>query len=102
MAMIEVNHSVLRDVASAITTYCSAQDKEMREADAGINQMLKADWNGPDAQEFGRRWSDANSSDSTAFRFRESLSNFGEALTACADEYRSAQEDAYNAAAKLR
>jgi len=36
MALIEVNHSGLREVAAAIETYCSAQDSEMRSADGEI------------------------------------------------------------------
>lgn len=101
MAFIEVNHKVLRDVAAAINTYCSAQDREMRTADSEIKSVLSSDWIGPDAQEFGKRWEKVDASDSTTVRFRELLKNFGEGLTACANEYQSAQEDAYNAANRL-
>ena len=101
MALIEVNHKVLRDVASAVTTYCSAQDREMRSADSDIKSMLSSEWIGLDAQEFGRKWEDVDASTSTSVKFRESLKNFGEALIACANEYQSAQEDAYNAANRL-
>ena len=101
MALIEVNHKVLRDVAAAITTYCSAQDREMRSADTEIKAMLISDWIGLDAQEFGRKWSGVNTNDSTTIKFRDSLKNYGENLTACANEYQAAQEDAYNAANRL-
>ncbi|CDX04950.1 Type VII secretion system ESAT-6-like [Desulfitobacterium hafniense] len=101
MALIEVNHKVLRDVAAAITTYCSAQDKEMRAADSDIKSILSSDWIGLDAQEFGRKWEGVDANDSTTVKFRESLKSFGESLTACANEYQSAQEDAYNAANRL-
>lgn len=101
MALIEVNHNVLRDVASAITTYCSVQDVEMRSADSEAKSMLTSDWLGLDAQEFGKKWEGVDGADSTAVKFRESLRKFGEALSACADEYKSAQEDAYNAASSL-
>ena len=98
MAMIEVNHKVLRDVATAITTYCSAQDREMRTADTDIKSMLTSDWLGGDAQEFGKKWEDVDADNSTTVKFRESLKNFGENITACANEYEKAQVDAYNAA----
>lgn len=101
MAMIEVNHKVLRDVASAITTYYTAQDREMRSADTEIKSMLASDWLGPDAMEFGRIWEAVDSNDSITVKFRESLKNFGESITACAYEYEKAQGDAYNAANRL-
>ena len=101
MAIIEVNHRTLRDVASAITTYCSTQDKEMKSADADIKSMLSTGWQGLDAQEFGRKWEGVNNSDSAAVKFRESLKNFGDGLTACANEYEKAQADSYNEANHL-
>ena len=101
MAFIEVNHKALRDVAAAINTYCSAQDKEMRSADSDIKSLLSSDWIGLDAQEFGRKWERVDASDSTTVKFRELLKNFGESLMACANEYQSAQEDTYNAANRL-
>ena len=101
MAMIDVNHRVLREVAAAITAYCSAQDREMRSADTEIKSMLTTDWLGQDAQEFGRKWEGVDESGSIAVKMRESLKRFGENLTACANEYQAAQEDAYNAASRL-
>lgn len=101
MAIIEVNHKTLRDVAAAIKTYCSAQDREMRSADSDIKSMLSSDWVGADARQFGGKWEGVDEKDSTAVRFRESLKNFGEGLSNCANEYQSAQEDTYNAASRL-
>jgi len=101
MAVIEVNHKVLRDVAAAVTTYCNAQDREMRSADSDIKSMLSSDWLGFDAQEFGRKWEGVDDNNSTAVKFRESLKNFGESLTACANEYENAQTSTYNAANSL-
>ena len=101
MAQIEVNHKTLRDIASAITTYCAAQDREMSSADTEIKSMLTSDWTGLDAQEFGGKWEGVDADDSTAVKFRKSLKSYGEALTACANEYQSAQEDAYNKANRL-
>jgi uncharacterized protein YukE len=98
MALIEVNHKVLRDVAAATAAYCSAQDREMRSADADVKSMLSAGWLGLDAQEFGRKWEGVDESGSTAVKFRESLKKFGENLDACASEYQKAQEDSYNQA----
>ena len=96
MALIEVNHRTLRDVAVAITTYCTVQDKEMRSADTEIKSMLISDWLGTDAQEFGRKWEGVDDNDSTSVKFRESLKKYGENLTVCADLYQTAQADAYN------
>lgn len=101
MAMIEVNHKVLRDVASAITTYCTAQDREMSSADTEIKSMLTSDWLGPDALEFGKTWENVDSNDSTTVKFRETLKNFGESIATCASEYENAQGDAYNTANRL-
>jgi hypothetical protein len=101
MSMIDVNHRTLRDVAAAITTYCTAQDREMRIADTEIKSMLTNGWLGMDADEFRRKWAGVNANDSTAVRFRESLKNYGECLVACANEYENAQADAVNAAGLL-
>ena len=98
MALIEVNHRILREVSSAITTYCTKQDSEMRIADQDIKYMLSSGWLGPDAQEFGGKWEDVDSNDSTTVKFRESLKNFAESITACANEYQNAQIDAYTLA----
>lgn len=101
MAVIEVNHQVLRDVASAINSYCFKQDIAMKEADRDIKMMLSSDWVGEDATEFGNKWEGVDDSDSTAAKFRKSLRNFSEALEACANEYQTAQEDSYAEADKL-
>ncbi|MDR1157514.1 MAG: hypothetical protein LBK75_04310 [Oscillospiraceae bacterium] len=101
MALLKVNHKTLRDVASAVAAYCAVQDREMRSADADMKSVLTSDWLGLDAQEFGHKWEDVDANDSTTVKFRESLKNFGENLTACANEYESAQADAYNAAHRL-
>jgi hypothetical protein len=101
MALIEVNHRTLRDVASEITSYCSVQDREMRSADTDIKSMLFSDWMGSDAQEFGKKWEGVDDNNSTSIKFRDSLKNFGDNLTACANEYENAQGDAYNEANRL-
>ena len=101
MALIEVNHSVLRSVAAAIDTYCTAQDKEMKAADSAIKSMLATDWQGADAQEFGKKWAGVNVNGSMAMKFRDSLKKYSEALNSCADIYKNAQADSYNEANKL-
>ena len=101
MAVIEVNHKILRNVAAEINTYCTSQDREMRLADNNIKSMLLVDWVGDDAMEFRNKWEDIDSSDSTAVKFRESLKKFGEGLEACANEYQTAQEDSYSEADRL-
>jgi len=101
MAVIEVNHRALREVAAAVSAYCTAQDREMGSADLNVKSMLTTDWFGSDAQEFGRQWEGVDDGDSTSVKLRESLTKYGEALTACANEYQAAQEDVYNAANRL-
>jgi len=98
MAVIKVNHQLLRDVTTEINSYCADQDSRMRSADSEIKSMLTSGWKGLDAQEFGHVWESVDSSDSTTVKFRESLKKFGESLTACANQYSRAQEDSYNKA----
>ena len=99
--MIEINHRTLRDAAAAITTYCAAQDKEMRSADTEMQLMFVSGWVGSDANEFKMKWAGVNTQDSTAAKFRESLKNYGESLVACANEYENAQVESINAAGPL-
>ena len=101
MAPIEVNHSVLREVAQAVEDYCGAQDREMRRADEDVKAMLSSDWLGADARDFGGRWEGVDGSGSTAVKLRDSWQRFGEGLTACANEYAAAQAEVYNAASRL-
>ncbi len=101
MAVIEVNHKTLREVADAIKTYCSAQDREMRSADTEVKSMLSSEWVGLDAQQFGAKWEGVDENGGATVKFRESLKKFSEGLTACANEYQRAQEDSYNEAARL-
>ena len=101
MAKIEVNHKIIRDVATAITSYCTEQDAQMRAADSEVKSMLAASWTGTDAMEFGGKWEGIDADDSTTVRFRKSLEDFANALNACAVEYQTAQENAYNKAAWL-
>ena len=101
MSKIEVNHKKLREAASAITTYCTEQNRQMRDADSEVKSMLSAGWTGTDAMEFGGKWEGVDSDDSTTVRFRKALEEFAKALNACADEYQKAQEDAYNKASWL-
>ena len=96
--LIDVNHKTLQDVAVAINTYCTAQDREMKIADTEVRALLTSGWIGPDAREFGHNWDGVNQSDSTAVKFREYLEFYADCLVACANEYKAAQEDVVNAA----
>ena len=44
MALIEVNHKTLKEVAEAIDTYCETQDSEMKKAKSAVSNMLLKDW----------------------------------------------------------
>lgn len=101
MAFIEVDHRKLREAAEAITAYCSVQDQEMRSADEAVKSMLSSGWTGADAREFGHSWEGVNDKQSTAVKFRESLEQYAECLSACADAYQNAQADSYNEANRL-
>ena len=101
MAIIEVDHKYLREVASACTAYCEKQDSEMRTADSEIQAMLTADWTGGDAREFRMKWVAIDSRTSQTVKLRNAVEALGENLTACADEYEKAQGEAYNDANHL-
>ncbi|CDX04944.1 Hypothetical protein DPCES_5058 [Desulfitobacterium hafniense] len=80
MAVIEVNHKTLRDVAAAVTTYCSAQDREMRSTDTDVKSMLSTDWLGLDTQKLGHKWEGVDDKNSTTVKFRELLKSSAKAL----------------------
>ena len=101
MSIIDVNHRDLRQVATAIETYCQAQDREMNIANSAITEMLSSDWQGQDAQAFGQNWAGVNTQGSVAVKFRDSLRNFAEALNASADLYERTQVNVFNSATRL-
>lgn len=101
MAVIEVNHKTLRNVAKAIDNYCDEQNREMRSADSAVKQMLSSGWTGADAYTFSDKWESVDDSSSTTVKLRDSLKKYSEGLTACANEYQNAQEEAYNEANRL-
>lgn len=101
MAVIQVNHQVLRNTAQAIDDYCETQRREMKELDSAVKQMLRSDWVGPDSREFGGKWEDVDAKDSVSVKFRDSLRDYSKALKASANAYQDAQETAYNLASLL-
>ena len=101
MALIEVNHQALRNMARAIDTYCEEQDKQMRTADTAVKDMLSSHWIGPDAMEFGKNWEAVDTSGSTVYKLREALRKYGDSLDTCASIYQKAQEDVYNLSCTL-
>ena len=101
MSIIQVNHQALRSAAKAIEEYCDVQDKEMKQIDSSVKQMLRNDSIGPDAMEFGGKWEGVDSENSVSKKFSESLRAYSKALKASADTYQDAQETAYNLAALL-
>lgn len=101
MAIIQVNHQVLRAAAKEIEEYCEIQAREMKQLDADVKQMLRTDWIGPDAMEFGSKWEEVDSKDSVSKKFSESLRAYSKALKASANVYQDAQETACNLAATL-
>lgn len=101
MALIEVNHSTLNNIADAIEAYCTEQDKEMKTANTAVVTMLFNDWFGEDAKSFAEKWSGVDENGSVTEQFKESLKNYSKCLRACAKEYSKAQEESYNAARSL-
>lgn len=98
MALIEVNHRILLNLAAAIDDYCKEQDTQFRTADAAVNNMLQHDYIGPDAMAFGAQWEKIDTEESDLIRFRESLKNYSGALRSCAKIYKDAQKRLYNRA----
>ena len=101
MALIEVNHQVLKNVADAAEEYCRNQDSCMNKADSVVGGLLAGGWHGDDADELKRKWSEVNITGSTTVQFRETISYFGECLRSCAKEYQNAQSDSYSEAYRL-
>lgn len=101
MAVIEVNHKVLREVAQDIEEYCATQDAQMSKADQAIKDMFIADWTGEDAREFRNKWQAVDAKGSITITFRDSLLAFSKSLKACATEYQNAQADSYTEASRL-
>lgn len=101
MAIIQVDHKVLRATAEIIDAYCAVLDQQMKLTNTTVEQMLLSDWIGPDAAAFSERWKDADSSDSETGKYRAALGSCALALKASADAYQEAQEKAYNLAALL-
>lgn len=101
MAVIEVDHKVLRDIAEKIKDYCNIQDEQMKIADRRVKAMLTTDWIGSDAQHFGGKWEGVDEKDSISVRLRDSLEKLSGGIVACADVYQKAQEDSYNEALGL-
>ena len=101
MAVIEVNHKLLRTYAQQIEDHCDLQDREMKQADTKVKSVLGVEWYGEDAAAFGEKWEAVDAEKSTAVKLRESMMNYAEALRACAQEYQRAQEDVVNLASLL-
>ena len=101
MAIIQVNHQVLRKTAEAIETYCDTQVQEMRQVDTEVKNMLRTDWIGPDAMEFGGKWENVDDNNSVSKKFLESMRSYSKALKSSANAYQDAQEKAYNLSALL-
>lgn len=101
MAVIEVNHKVLRTFAQQIEDHCSLQNREMRQADTTVKNHLGVEWYGDDAVAFAGNWDGVDDKNSVAIKLRDSMNNYAEALKACAQEYQKAQEDIYNLASML-
>lgn len=101
MAIIEVNHQLLRSTANAVRDYCEVQREQMQKVDGEVKQMLYRDWTGPDSMEFGGKWEQIDSADGVSAKFLRSMESYEKALNACADVYQDAQERVYNIAALL-
>ena len=101
MALIEVDHEVLRKAADAAKNFCDNMDSKMKSADYSVSKMLSGGWQGEDAVEFRNKWSGVYEKGSVSIQFRDSIKNFGECLNACAKEYQNAQADSYSEAYRL-
>lgn len=102
MATIEVDHRILREVASEISKYCSGYNKVVRSADNEIKAMIASGWKGIDAKSFGMKWENVDDKQSVAYKYYASMRQYGEYLDECANTYEKAQIDSYNEARRLR
>jgi uncharacterized protein YukE len=98
---VEVDRQDLKNVSSSCLEYSDQQDREMSAVDVSVKDMLRDGWHGQDAMEFGRIWEGVDAGGSQASKFRDNVTAFGAKLQQCEKEYRDAQEDIYNKAAKL-
>lgn len=101
MALIEVNHQALRNLAGRIDSYCQFQDQQTNQAKTAVAGMLGTDWVGLDAGAFGAQWESVDGPGSVTTRFREGLQDYADALRGCAGVYESAQAEIYNLACLL-
>lgn len=101
MAVIEVNHQALRNMADAIEDYCESFYNEMRRADTGVQNMMAGGWVGDDAEAFKAAWENVYGKDTLPRKFCKSLENYGKALSAGAEAYKTVQENLYNMATLL-
>lgn len=96
MALIEVNHQSIRNMADKIDEYCNLQTQQMNTLSKTVEATLLSKWTGPDADAYWQKWSEMDNSDSTAEVFRRNLDAYADALRACADKYQQAQAEIYN------
>lgn len=96
MAVIEVNHESIRNMANCIDEYCTMQKQTMNNLNQTVEATLLSEWTGQDAAEYGNKWSELDNSQSTTEIFRRSLEAYADALRACADKYKQTQAEIYN------
>ena len=96
MAVIEVNHESIRNMASRIEDYCTTQRETMNSLNETVENTLMSAWTGLDAAEYGMKWSEMDNSGATVEKFRRNLESYADALRASADKYKQTQAEIYN------
>lgn len=103
MAQLKIDRSSILALADAIEGYCTEQKQLMKDADASVKDMLSNNgWTGADANAFYIKWEGIDDDDSATVQFRKLLESYAEGLRAAEAAYKTAQENIYNCAWRLK
>lgn len=97
---IKVNHSKLKDTASAVEKNIAIYEETMTSATNEVN-ALGADWQGSDYQQYANQWDKLDDSDSLQQFLRKTMQDYADYLKYCAAQYAQTQADAINRAKAL-
>ena len=97
MAKIEVNHQTMRELAKSADAYCKTQEKEMKALRADVSTFLQTGWTGPDATKFSTHFEIRDHGNASIEKtMLTAMKAYRDTLIACADLYKTAQEEVYN------
>ena len=100
MAYIKVDHSKFESAAAEIDEYVNSLKRNMQSANGEITK-LAANWQGADFAQFNIRWNNVTNSESTYYKFINSLESYSKYLRYASQKYKDAQTRAVNRAESL-